>query len=182
MNIKQEESSLKLQGAKITLRTFTASDITEQYLGWLNDPEVTRYSNQRFVTHTEESSKKYQETFKGSPNLFLLMQDANSNEAIGTMTGYISEEHRTADIGILLGNRNYWGKGMGLDAWSTFMEYLLEERNLRKVTGGTVKSNTAMVRIMERSGMSLEGTRVRQMLYDNKEEDIVLYGKFKKNA
>jgi hypothetical protein len=37
------------------LRPFEAADINATYLGWLNDPEVTRYSNQRFHQHTPES-------------------------------------------------------------------------------------------------------------------------------
>ncbi|MCC6247256.1 MAG: hypothetical protein IT499_05810, partial [Rubrivivax sp.] len=36
-----------LRGRRVRLRPFTAADITDAYIGWLNDPEVVRYSNQR---------------------------------------------------------------------------------------------------------------------------------------
>ena len=32
-----------LIGARVVLRPFQETDITEGYLGWLNDPEVTQY-------------------------------------------------------------------------------------------------------------------------------------------
>jgi RimJ/RimL family protein N-acetyltransferase len=46
---------LNLITRRLRLRPFQAADINDTYLGWLNDPEVTRFSNQRFHQHTAES-------------------------------------------------------------------------------------------------------------------------------
>src|SRR2546427_12893481 len=32
-----------IAGSQVYLRAFRAEDLTERYLGWLNDPEATRY-------------------------------------------------------------------------------------------------------------------------------------------
>ena len=46
------------------------------------------------------------------------------------------------------------------------------------VTAGTLACNLGMVKLMERSGMTLEGVRKAQELVDGVPEDVVLYARF----
>jgi RimJ/RimL family protein N-acetyltransferase len=172
------DGPIDLLGARTRLTRFTAADITKDYIGWLNDPLVTRFSNQRFATHDLASSKTYLASFDGSPNLFLSIRRRDDARAIGTMTAYISTHHRTADMGILIGDRDSWGGGFGQDAWDSLLAWLLGERGLRKVTAGTLAVNQPMVRIAERAGMLLEGRRARQEVVDGKAIDILYYARF----
>jgi RimJ/RimL family protein N-acetyltransferase len=163
----------------VRLRGFTEADITEAYLGWLNDPVVTRYSNQRFVRHDRSSCLRYLASFTGSRNLFLSVERLDDNRAIGTMTAYVSEHHGTVDVGILIGDRSVWGKGCGQDAWDTLTGWLLAQPYVRKVTAGTLAANTGMIRLAEKSGMTFEGRRVRQEIVEGEEVDILHYGRFR---
>ena len=61
------------------------------------------------------------------------------------------------------------------------MQFLFDEHNLRKITGGTNRQNKGMVKILEQSGMTLEGTRKDQEIIDGELTDIVLYAKFNLN-
>lgn len=162
----------------MTLQPFAASDITERYLSWLNDPEVVRFSNQRFVRHDETSGRAYLDSFEGKKNQFLSIRRADDNSLIGTITAYLSEHHGTADIGIMLGDKASWGQGFGFDAWTTLMGWLALQPGMRKLTGGTMDCNIGMLRIMERAGMHKEAVRVGQELLDGQPRDIVLYAKF----
>lgn len=168
--------TVHLEGARVMLDSFTAADIGDAYIGWLNDPEVVRFSNQRFRTHDRASCEAYLASFDGSPNLFLAVRRREDDAHIGTMTVYRSVPHGTADVGIMIGERG--GGGYGQDAWDTLLDWLLARGDIRKVTAGTLACNTAMVRLMERSGMSLEGTRRAQEIVDGQPQDIVLYGRF----
>lgn len=169
--------AVHLLGQKVQLDGFTPADITSAYVGWLNDPEVVRFSNQRFRHHDVESCRTYLSTFQDSANLFLSIKTLDGI-SIGTMTAYRSVAHGTADIGIMIGDRAFWGGGYGQDAWNTCVAWLLEQPAIRKVTAGTLACNKGMVRLLERSGMVLEGTRRGQELVDGEPQDIVLYGKF----
>jgi ribosomal-protein-alanine N-acetyltransferase len=173
-----DEAALSLVGKLTLLEPFTAADISDQYLGWLKDPEVVHFSNQRFRVHTRESSQAYLDSFAGSGNLFLGIRLAEDRRLVGTITAYRSQPHQTADMGILVGDRACWGRGIGLDAWSCLMDYLLDGCRLRKVTGGTLRCNIGMVRIMERSGMILEAVRAKQELVDQVPQDALYYAKF----
>jgi len=168
--------TVHLEGARVMLDSFTEADIGDAYIGWLNDPEVVRFSNQRFRTHDRASCKAYLASFDGSPNLFLAVRRLEDGAHIGTMSVYRSMQHGTADVGILVGDRG--GGGYGQDAWDTLLDWLLARGDIRKVTAGTLACNMAMVRLMERSGMTLEGTRRAQEIVDGQPQDIVLYGRF----
>ena len=96
------------------------------------------------------------------------------------MTIYRAPQHGTADIGLRLGNRDYWRQGLGLEAWNGVLQTLLQEPGLRKVTGGTAKPNAGMVKIMEQSGMKLEAVRHQQELIDSQAVDLLYYSIFTK--
>ena len=167
-----------LTTARLRLRPFQLVHITVTYLSWLNDPAVMRFSNQRFRTHTAQSSTTYLESFAGTANSFLLITQRGDGRPIGTATVYRSPQHGTADIGLMVGDRQCWGQGYGREAWQAVLEALLQEPGIRKVTGGTARPNQAMVRIMEQSSMELEAVRARQELIEGQSVDLLYYARF----
>lgn len=167
-----------LVGEKVQLTNFTAADITDEYLGWLNDPLVTRYSNQRFEVHNRETCGSYLQSFEGTPNLFVSVRSLEADKAIGTMTAYISRHHGTADLGIMIGDKCCWGSGYAFEAWTTLINWLFNQRGLRKITAGTASVNKPMISLAERSGMTFEGRRVRQEIIEGEEVDILYFGLF----
>ena len=165
-----------LTGRIVSLKPFLESDITPEYVGWLNNPTVVRYSNQRFRTHSMESCKAYVNSFTGTDNMFLAIR--RGAIVVGTITAYVSRHHRTADMGILIGDPTGWGKGIGKDAWTTVMRHLLMRESIRKVCGGTLRCNAGMVRIMELSGMIPDGVRAAHELVDGVPHDMLYFAKF----
>jgi len=169
---------LNLVTPRLNLRPFKAVDINSSYLGWLNDPEVMRFSNQRFEKHTVESCTAYLASFTGCSNCFLLIELLEDQRPIGTATVYRNNQHGTADIGLMVGERRCWGQGYGREAWQAVLEALMGEVGMRKVTGGTARPNRAMVRIMEQSGMVLEAVRVGQEIIEGELVDLLYYARF----
>ena len=79
-------------------------------MGWLNDKEVVRYSEQRHIKHTIESQTRYLESFTNSSNCFwAVIQKVPTDEMIGSITAYIDPHNSVADVGILIGSRGHWG-------------------------------------------------------------------------
>jgi [ribosomal protein S5]-alanine N-acetyltransferase len=170
---------LPIKGSKVMLRRFSVSDIGDDYLGWLNDSQLMRYSNQRFAHHDRQSSLRYLASFEGSPNFFLSIRDLVDDSLLGTMTAYIAPHHSTVDMGILIGAPAARGRGIGLDAWSTLMAWLLDKQGLRKVTAGTLACNTAMLKIIHSSGMEADGVRRHQELVGGSVQDILYFARFR---
>ena len=147
-------------------------------MAWLNDPEVVRHSNQRFVHHTLDSSLRYLQCFEGSGNLYASVRLAADDRAIGTLTAYRSLHHGTADIGILMGDRTCWGQGLGLQAFQLLANWLALQPGARKLTCGTLASNQGMLKIAQRAGFTREAVRVAQELVDGQATDMVLFARF----
>lgn len=172
------ENSFFLSGDKVLLKPFSTSDINDDYVGWLNDPNVVRFSNQRFLKHDMESCLRYQASFEGTDNLFMIVRRLLDDRPIGTVTAYVARHHGTVDMGIMIGDRSVWGMGYGQDAWGTLMNWFLGREDIRKLTAGTLACNFGMIKLMERSGMSLETVRKAQEIVEGHPEDILYYAKF----
>lgn len=164
---------------RIRLVRFEPRHITPEYIGWLNDRDLMRYSNQRFVHHTEETCRAYLSSFENSRNLFLAVERIHDGRMIGTMTAYFDVPHNRADIGILIGESSARGCGYGTEAWVALMRYLFEEWGVRKITAGTMSENIAMCRLAAKAGMIPDGVRNRHNLLDDREVDVVHFAAFR---
>lgn len=169
---------------KLRIVFFTEKHITPTYIAWLNNKEVVRYSELRHVEHTYESCFNYFHSFQNTENYFWAIEIFNENNWIhvGNINSYVNKKNNVADIGILIGEKSVWGKGIGYIAWKAVCDYLLNEQRIRKVTGGTLSANKAMLKIMQRSGMIEDGRRVRHYICDSEEVDICHYALFSDKA
>lgn len=167
-----------MSDSRVVIRNFNRSDITDEYISWLNDGEVVKYSGQRFLSHDRASAVRYLDSFAGTRNLFLIITDSVTGESIGTLTVYRQLNHRVADVGIMIGNRQFWGQGLGLESWMLVISFLINEMGVRKVTAGTIRSNKPMLAIMENSGMKCEAVLPGQQLLNGEPEDVFLYAKY----
>ena len=159
--------------SSVALHPFDESSITPEYLGWLNDRVLLRYSRQRYRRHTRESSLEYLRSFEGSPSRFWSVRRSADGVQVGTMTAFLDPDEGTGDLGILIGVP---GRGYGREAWGLGMRALFQDLGLRRVTGGTVAENSPMVRIFLAWGMRLEGTRREHQLVDGRPVDVLLFG------
>lgn len=159
----------------VRLTPFTEAHITPTYLGWLNNQSLMRFSRQRLVTHTAESSRAFLASFSGSPNFFWAIQRVADGRQVGTLTTYVDTHHRTADLGILVGPEAA-GTGCGKAAWGLALQHGFTALGLRKITGGTSAKNLGMVRIFEHWHMIREGTQRAQELLEDGPADVLLYG------
>ena len=178
LNQASIKNKFLLLGKSIKLCEFTESHINNEYISWLNDPQVVKYSNQRFMHHDFDSCRAYEQSFKGSENLFLAIHLNDNNKFIGTMTVYYLSSCTVANLGLMIGNRSYWGKGIGQEVWQMIMTYMLEIKKIPKVTGGALSSNLGMVNIMKKTGMQLDSERVKSELVNDLPINTLYFAKF----
>ena len=178
---EQFEANLIVSKGDMLIRTFQEKDITPRYISWLNNPEVVRFSNQRFITHTESSCQSFYHSMASSPSSFLAIEHAEYGH-VGTLTVHFNDNHGTADIGILVGEPSIWGQGVGVAAWTLAMTTALKIPKMRKVTAGTLACNAGMLSIMRKSGMVEDGIRVNQELVEGQPYDMQYYAYFSNDS
>lgn len=153
--------------------------VTDSYVSWLNDPEINRYLESRFVTHTVESTKAFVASVLASPNsLFLGIKSHQLDRHVGNIKlGPLDPHHATGDIGILIGDKAAWGKGIATSAIEAISAIAANHLKLRKLTAGCYASNAGSQRAFEKAGFLVEGMRPAQFLLDGRPEDLVLMGR-----
>jgi [ribosomal protein S5]-alanine N-acetyltransferase len=167
-----------IKNEKLYISKFKLENISNSYISWLNDKYLMRFSNQRLKNHNVKTCIEYFESFKNSNNLFLGIF-TNKSSMIGTLTVYFDDKQNIADIGILIGNKQYQSEGYGVSAWCLLQEYLFKKIKIKKVTAGTLSCNIAMKSIIENSNMKLEYKRAKQFEFDGKLYDKLYYVKYK---
>ena len=168
----------QIDGLRLRLSRFTQEHVNASYIGWLNDPKVMKYSNQRFIRHTPETCVRYLQSFTDTNNRFYAIEELVTGQMLGTLTVYANLHHQTADIGILIGATQHWGQGFGQEAFELAMRALASTGQIRKITAGTMSRNVGMVKIMQRSGMHLEALRKAQELLDGQPVDVLYFAQF----
>jgi ribosomal-protein-alanine N-acetyltransferase len=170
---------INIKGNKVILKTFIEDNLTSEYVDWLNDSDVVRFSEQRHRKHTLESNRDYFNSMNKSPHYFIAILDIKSGKHIGNITCYNDVNNSVSDIAILIGEKDFWKGGYGTDAFTTISDYLLNDKKVRKLTAGTMSCNTAMIKLMEKSGFSIEGRREKHFILEGREYDLVYGAKFK---
>lgn len=170
-----------LTAERLELRPFNDVFLTERYVGWLNDSQTVRYSEQRHRCHTLDTCRTYARSLTNSPNYFwaIVARDPSLGH-IGNITATVDVPNCVADLAILVGASEARGHGYGFEAWQRACRFLLEDAGLRKVAAGTMEINEPMLKIMHASGMIEEGRRRGQFLVDGKAIDAVLMALFAK--
>jgi [ribosomal protein S5]-alanine N-acetyltransferase len=144
---------------------------------WLNDRDVTKYSEQRHKFHTVASQVEYINSFSMPSGFYEIVIDASLN-MIGTMSIYIDTPNNVADIGIMIGDKSKWRRGYGSEAWLSVINSLMN-KGIRKIEGGCMAENKPMISIFEKSRMNLEGRRSKHCLLDGSPVDWLYFGRFR---
>jgi RimJ/RimL family protein N-acetyltransferase len=168
------------------LRSFEEEDVGEEYLRWLNDPEVTRYLGIGKTPATPESVRRYLRRFWAPPeqgpatDFIFAILDSASNQHIGNVTlNRIDWTTRVGDTGMLIGRKEFWGKGYAFEAWSLLLAHAFKRLGLRKILAGAVDGHTGSLKVLERLGFRVEGVLRGEFLLNGEYRDVIRMGLFR---
>jgi ribosomal-protein-alanine N-acetyltransferase len=170
-----------LIGEHIYLRAIEASDLNADYREWFNDEEVCHYnSHHRFPNYDENMHEYYKSTVKSQKNLVLGICDKETDAHIGNVAlQNIDSVNRSAEFAILIGDKSFWGKGVGTEATRLVLTHAFEQLNLARIYCGTAEDNIGMQKLASTTGFKEEG-RARKALFKNGSfKDLIQYGLLK---
>jgi RimJ/RimL family protein N-acetyltransferase len=124
-----------IEGKNIYLRAIEMADASDRYVSWMNDEEVTRGLASGVYPSTIDDLKKYIQGITASKNAVMFAICDNQNDLhIGNIKlDNFDWVNRTCELGLLLGDRSYWGKGVGTEVMHLTLRYAFEQLNMRKV-------------------------------------------------
>ena len=142
----------KLVGDRIYFSPISLDD-TEEYLDMVNEIKVS--VGLGCIVYTGildfESQKEVLSSLKKGKNFAVRLLE--NNELLGNI-GFnsIGEIHRTAEIGIMLGNPKYQRKGYGMEALNLLLDYGFSFLNLRNIYLKVFEYNEAAYNLYKKAG------------------------------
>jgi len=165
-------------GTNIYLRGLSLEDAEGNYVNWINSSEVCLYNSHHRFPYTKKQAISYIENLINDKSklVFAIIENHTSTH-IGNISlqdiDYIS---RTADIAFILGEKEYWGKGIAFEVGRLMLEHGFKQLNLHRITLGTSIENIGMIKVAEKLGFTKEGVRRQAHFKNGKYSDIIEFG------
>lgn len=176
------ESIIEVKGEHILLRRLTEEDVSDDYVSWMNDTEINQYLESRFFKQTIESTKAFIRSVTNDNNYQFGIFLNESGKHIGNIKiGSINHYHRYADIGFLIGDKSYWGRGIATEAVRLATDFAFNTLKLHKLWGGAYSPNIGSIKAFLKNGYQQEGVKKNQYLCRGQYVDDILFGKVNPN-
>jgi RimJ/RimL family protein N-acetyltransferase len=176
-----------IEGEKVRIRAIEKSDIAE-IMKWINDPEVKSNLLMRYPV-SQYQEERWIETALAADN------QRNKTFALETKDGVylggiglhkIDWENSNAEVGIVIGKKEYWNKGYGTDAMLAILDFGFNQMNLHRIYLRVFEFNQRGIRSYEKCGFQKEGVlrqdRYRQGRYYNTIIMGILKEEFRQNS
>ena len=157
----------RLQGARIVLRDKQFEDAENDYR-WRSDPELARLDAAIPLTMSfERYLKLFEDQMKyPTPGSHHYSIETLDGLFIGNCMYYdMDTVNREAELGIVIGDRDYWSDGYGYDAVTTLLDHMFNARNLKRVYLHTLEWNDRAQKSFSNSGFN-PVKPVRRMAHD----------------
>lgn len=163
-----EEVSAVLRGENVYL---TPLDVTNAEIAraWINDPDVNTW----LLTGTIPLSREAELTFYAAAEenarlrtgfVFEIHLREDGRYVGNCGLEHVDLVHRNAEVGILIGDREDWGQGIGGDAIVTLLRFAFETLGLHAAQISVFEGNTRAHELYRRLGFT-EGGRDREAFF-----------------
>jgi RimJ/RimL family protein N-acetyltransferase len=146
-------------GENVRLRPIERQDLP-RYVEWFGDPEVRRHLTIYLPFSLGQEERWYErmlDQVEGG-NQVLLAIETSEDVHIGNIGLHaINWKDRNAELGIVIGEKAYWGRGYGTRAICTLLRVAFEEMNLHRVYLRVDDDNTRGIRCYQKCGFQKEG-------------------------
>jgi len=143
-----------ISGEKVKLREKRLADATDDY-AWLTDAELAELDAAPLPTTTfPQYLASYTSDLRYPPTIrHQFAIETKEGKHIGNCTYYgIDNDKKEAELGIMIGDRDYWDQGYGSDAVATLLEYVFGKTKLTRLYLKTLVNNSRAQKCFTKCG------------------------------
>jgi RimJ/RimL family protein N-acetyltransferase len=153
-------------GERVYLRALEPIDL-DRCIKWISDAEVTTFLTTRQIFNSirerEWLDKLY--TTDNEITFAICVKDGNIHIGNGGLHA-IDRFYRCATLGIVIGEKEYWGKGYGTEAVRLLADFAFRTQNLNRLDLVVLDFNERARRCYKKIGFVEEG-RLREKCFKN---------------
>ena len=170
--------AVPLRTKRLILRSLEASHAKGPYEAWMRDAEITRYLEVRFAPPDAAALELFIARMNDSTDSLLLglFPLEEPERHIGNIKlGPIDSRHAVAAIGVLVGAKDCWGRGLAGEAVAAVAELGFDDFGLERVEAGFYADNVASQQAFKRAGFVEEGRLVAaRRIGDTRTDEILM--------
>ena len=167
---------LGLQSENYFLRSMTPTDITNRYIDWAKDAELMENLNTPPKEIDREQLIRYLKRFNNKTSYHLGLFTKESGLHIGFYTVFVDARTRTAQTNVVIGDRDFWGKGVVLETRAVIIDFLFDALGMERVWGSPFERNFPSIfnykaqgftceGVLRKHGLRVSGERVDQYIF-----------------
>jgi RimJ/RimL family protein N-acetyltransferase len=140
------------------IRPFKTSD-TELWQTWDTDPEVQAFMPEpRSEAQDISTQYEYITECENDEEGFFWSIETIDAVTIGTVAlTEFNEYHGVANLGIVIGDKEYWGKGVATEVITAVVHHAFEHLNIFSVSAEVEEGNIPMIKAFEKVGFKQDG-------------------------
>jgi len=164
----------KLIGEKCYLSPVNFDEI-EKYTEWVNDMETGLYV--LFASQVIDSNKELSMLeYLTKHDFIMAIVEKETNKSIGICGLHNKNEvHRTATFGIFIGDKSYWGHGIGTEATLLILDYAFNVLNLNSISLEVIDFNKRAIKSYEKCGFTYVGKKRKAIFMAGIYHDLLIY-------
>lgn len=175
----KKQKMVFLEGGKAALRLLDKETDLEPCLRWVNDQDVIQYLTIYLPTYAQDKEKWFDDLQKRKNDIILGIETLDG-KFIGITGLYsINWKDRIAMHEIIIGEKDYWGRGYGIDSHMILLDYAFNTLNLRKICSSAISFNERSLKYHLNCGYQVEGTLRKQIFKNGEYRDRILLSVFK---
>jgi [ribosomal protein S5]-alanine N-acetyltransferase len=137
---------------RVHLRELRHADVTDRYLSWFRDADVTRFLEVRDLKQQEVI--EYMDYGRETGTYFMYAICINENNLhIGNLKiGPLSQRHALSDMVTVIGDKTYWGKGIATEAIEIGVTIAFDVYRVRKLSASMYSDNVGSIKAYINAG------------------------------
>lgn len=164
------------EGNLVRLRAMDSGDLM-YLMSYSNDYEVMRGASGAILypSTVDDASRAMGNNTSYTSGEYQFALETKQDARLIGQCGFvkINWKNRTGELAILIGEKDYRGKGYGADAIRVLCRFGFEELNLRKIKANVFDFNTAALRCYEKCGFRREGVLKQEIYREGAYHDVV---------
>ena len=145
-----------LKSKRIILRPMRLTD-AKHYPEWFVDKQVVRFLASNLYKMKEEKVKEYIKSVRKDKEHFLWTIISEDNKNIGNTSLKLFPEHKRASFGIVIGDKDYWGRGYAPEIIKILENMVFGKLKYNKFELVVYANNKSAQRTYDKVGFKREG-------------------------
>jgi len=158
------------------VRMLRDEDLLGPYPSWFEDQEVCLFNSHGKFFKTQDDFHTYLDSLSGEDQVVWAICHTTDGHIGNVSLQGISFIHRHADFGIIIGDKNHWGRGVAFLATKALFRHGFNKLNLERIWCSAAFPNLAMRKLAKRLGMVEEGCRRAHLYLNGEWVDMVEFG------